>query len=143
MEEEGDDGEVTIEESDKPETNTTTSVTPEVRNELEGEDEAHAKILSSPSKDPKGEFEEDTTEAPDETAEERESNVPNTFRIPCTARKKFIEDACINPDLPINAMSLSLYNEAFPQHATYEGHNMVGTIKKASIEVGRFIFDIE
>ena len=143
MEEKGDDGEATSEESDKPEPNTITSVIPEVRNELEEEGEARAKILSSPSRDPKGEFEEDTTKAPDETAEEREDNIPNIFRIPCTVRKKFMEGAYINPDLPINAMSLSLYNEAFPQQATYEGHNMVGTIKKAPIEVGRFVFDIE
>ena len=54
MEERVNDGEVTTEELNKPETDATTSVAPKVGDELKGENEAPAKSLSSPSKDPRG-----------------------------------------------------------------------------------------
>ena len=90
MEERANNEEVATEEPDKPETDATTSVTPKVGDELEGENKAHAKSLSSPSKDPREEFEEDAIETPDKPAEEREDDVPKTFEISCTTRKKFI-----------------------------------------------------
>ena len=132
MEEEAKDGGEAREEPHKLETEATILITPRVGDESKEKNGA-----------PREEFEKEAIETLNGPVEERKEDVPKTFEISCTTRKKFIENACINPDLPINAMSLSLYNEAFPQQVTYEGHNMVGTVNKAPIEVGRFTFDIE
>ena len=72
-----------------------------------------------------------------------EDDDPRVFKASCTIKRKFIKDASINPNSPMNAISLSLYNEAFAQQLIYEGSNIIGTIEKAPIVIGRFFFYIE
>ena len=72
--------------------------------------------------------------------EEGDSKV---FKISCTTRKKLITDAYIDPDLPINAIPLSLYNEAFPEQITCKGFSSVMIEKRLPIMIGGFIYDID
>lgn len=40
------------------------------------------------------------------------------FKISCTTKKKLITDTHIDPNLPINIIPISLYNEAFPERTS-------------------------
>ena len=55
-----------------------------------------------------------------------EEGDPNVFKVSCTTRKKLIGNAYVDPDSSMNAISLSLYNEAFVEQATYKGFNLLG-----------------
>ena len=70
-----------------------------------------------------------------------EEGDPNVFRISCTTRKKTVEDAYVDPDSPIIAISRSLYNEAFTKQATFKGFNLVGMIRKVQVVVGGLIYN--
>lgn len=48
----------------------------------------------------------------------------HVFKISSTTRKNLILDAYVDPDFPINAISLSLYNDTFPEQVTCEDFNL-------------------
>jgi hypothetical protein len=72
--------------------------------------------------------------------EEGDSKV---FKISCTTNKKLITDTYIDPNLHVNAIPLSLYNEAFPEKITCKELDNVRIMKRSSVMIGGFIYNID
>jgi hypothetical protein len=65
------------------------------------------------------------------------------FKISCTTRKNLITDTYIDPNLPINVIPLSLYNEAFPEQITCKGHDDIRIMKRLPVMIRGFIYNID
>ncbi|GJT42291.1 hypothetical protein Tco_0502349 [Tanacetum coccineum] len=61
---------------------------------------------------------------------------PSNLKIPCMIRRKFIANAYINLDSPMNVMFLACYNAIRIQRYEFRGHNFVGIGRDMHVFVG-------
>lgn len=78
-----------------------------------------------------------------ERSNRMEESNSRVFKISCTTRKKLITDTYIDPNLPINVIPLSLYNEAFLEQITCKGLDDVRIMKRLPVMIGGFVYNID
>nr|GEZ32241.1 protein kinase-like domain, concanavalin A-like lectin/glucanase domain protein [Tanacetum cinerariifolium] len=67
---------------------------------------------------------------------------PRNLKIPCMIGYKFIANAYIDVDLPMNIMSLAYYNSIRKNGYEYRGRNFVGLGRDMHVFVGNFSYVI-
>ncbi|GKD07485.1 hypothetical protein Tco_1187170, partial [Tanacetum coccineum] len=73
-----------------------------------------------------------------------EKGNPNNLKIPCMIRRKFIANAYIDLDLPMNVMFITYYNAIMIQGYEHRGLNYVGIGMDMHVFVGNmsYVMDI-